>query len=621
MTLFVIQHVIRSVTFGCLLIILNGVTQIALSQQGNNWYFGKRAGITFNTNPPSALPASQMDTNEGCAVISDNNGRLLFYTDGATVWNRNHRIMLNGSGLKGHASSSNSATIVPQPGSNTIYYIFTAGELGTNNDGYYYSELDMSLDGGMGGITNSKNILLYHSASEKLTAVRHSNGIDAWVITRMFGNLEWRVFKVDCNGVNATPVVSFSNDPNALLAGSTTGCLKASPDGTKIVAGHAGNDIWEILQFNAATGALTNNMLFPSAIPYGVEFSPDSKLVYIAEFASGIDQYNISTYNATAIAASQTFIGIMQGFLGALQLGPDNKIYCNGWQESFLGVINNPNVQGAGCGFNNHQVDLTAGTNCILGLPVYLAPTTNRHKADITYTFHPDCATVDFNGSTSATGNAIWHWDFGDGTTGMGQQVSHVYAPGLYTTQLLVQAANGCDATASKDIQLQLPVAFAGNDTIVSTGQPVQLHATGGLRYEWSPRDFLNTDTVFNPVATLDKDQLYRVKVTNAEGCSDEDDVLIKVVKGPDVYVPNAFSPAGRKKLLRPLLVGIQELQYFSVYNRWGQRVFNTREAGNGWDGRINGILQPEGVFAWVLQAKDYAGRIITKKGTVLLVR
>ena len=112
--------------------------------QNNNWYFGLNAGITFNTNPPSALTNGQLNTFEGCAAISDNAGNLLFYTDGTTVYNKLHAIMTNGSALFGHLSSTQSAIIVPLPGSNTIYYIFTLDAF-AGTHGVCYSIVDMTL--------------------------------------------------------------------------------------------------------------------------------------------------------------------------------------------------------------------------------------------------------------------------------------------------------------------------------------------------------------------------------------------------------------------------------------------------------------------------------------------
>jgi len=624
---YVSRH-LRMTVLLCVVILACSFTQYSLAQQGNNWYFARRAAITFNTNPPSALADSKMSTNEGCSTISDSNGRLLFYTNGDTVWNRMHQVMANGTDLKGHFSSSNSAIIIPRPGSSTIYYIFTAGEVATINSGYHYSEVDMSLDGGMGAVTANKNILLYTRATEKLTAARHSNGTDVWIITRVQGNAEWRAFKVDCHGVNTTPVVSISDNPlKDQLRPANTGCMKVSPDGTKVAVADAIIDTWELWKFDPATGNFSNNLFFPSEqAPYGVEFSPDSKLLYVSNaFTPGVlsgnlVQYNVTNHDSIAIAASKFSLGQTTGPSGAIQLGPDNKIYCSvGW-VSFLGVINNPNVQGAGCGFNGHQLDLANGTSTFFGLTAYFTLPAIQANAGISYNFQNDCATVDFTGSTSFTGNVAWRWDFGDGIKDSVQNTSHVYAPGQYTVKLLVQSGS-CEATSSKDLQLGPPHAFAGNDTTIATGQPVQLHASGGVHYKWTPSDFLSSDTVFNPVAILTKDQKYTVKVTSAEGCSAEDDVVVHVFKGPDIYVPNAFSPTRRNNVFRPVLVGVGELQYFTVYNRWGQLVFTTREPGAGWDGRINGVLQPGGIFAWTVMAKDYAGRSITKTGTVLLVR
>lgn len=106
------------------LILFYGAT--CLSQgEANVWYFGENAGLDFNNGAPVAITNGQLVTDEGCATISNATGQLLFYTDGVTVYNRNHSIMLNGTGLLGHASSTQSATIIPQPGTTHLYYIFT----------------------------------------------------------------------------------------------------------------------------------------------------------------------------------------------------------------------------------------------------------------------------------------------------------------------------------------------------------------------------------------------------------------------------------------------------------------------------------------------------------------
>lgn len=125
------------------------------------WYFGEKAGIEFNPDG-STIPLldGQLSTLKGCASLSDINGEILFYTDGITVYNKNHQVMLNGTGLTGHLFSTQSVTVIQKPGSSLIFYIFTIDAVAKTN-GLRYSEIDLTLDGGLGGVTSAKNIALY----------------------------------------------------------------------------------------------------------------------------------------------------------------------------------------------------------------------------------------------------------------------------------------------------------------------------------------------------------------------------------------------------------------------------------------------------------------------------
>jgi gliding motility-associated-like protein len=167
----------------------------------------------------------------------------------------------------------------------------------------------------------------------------------------------------------------------------------------------------------------------------------------------------------------------------------------------------------------------------------------------------------------------------------------------------------------------------AGRDTAVITGQPLQLLATGGETYTWSPASFLSGALLANPVAVFnDPSPGIRIKVVaqSNEGCFDSAFVNIKVYKTPPtVFVPTAFTPNndGKNDLLRPLGAGILNIDYFLVYNRWGQLVFSTNQNGVGWDGRIGGNQQASGTFVWVVKAVDYLGQPYLQKGTVTLIR
>lgn len=164
-------------------------------------------------------------------------------------------------------------------------------------------------------------------------------------------------------------------------------------------------------------------------------------------------------------------------------------------------------------------------------------------------------------------------------------------------------------------------------DTSVVLGQPLQLNASGGASYLWSPPDNLSSTIIADPVASFtDETPAFRYKVvaTSAAGCKDSAVITIKVFKtGPSVFVPTGFTPNndGRNDQLYPIAVGMRKIEYFNIYNRWGQLVFTTQRNGIGWDGRINGQLQTTGTYVWTVKAVDYNGNTYFQKGTSTLIR
>ena len=169
--------------------------------------------------------------------------------------------------------------------------------------------------------------------------------------------------------------------------------------------------------------------------------------------------------------------------------------------------------------------------------------------------------------------------------------------------------------------------AFAGRDTIVITGQPLQLQASGGESYLWSPSYSLSASNIANPIAIFSEPAemiRYKVNVYNSAGCYDSAFISVKVFATlPSIFVPTAFTPNndGKNDELLPVIVGMQKMEYFNVYNRWGQLVFSTSVNGHGWDGRINGQLQGTNTYVWMVKAIDYLGQPYFRKGMVTLVR
>ena len=146
-------------------------------------------------------------------------------------------------------------------------------------------------------------------------------------------------------------------------------------------------------------------------------------------------------------------------------------------------------------------------------------------------------------------------------------------------------------------------LAFAGNDTSIVAGQPLQLKGSGAPAFLWTPSFALNRSDIPDPVAILNQNQTYVMKTFTEEGCFAYDTINIKVfTTQPDIFVPNAFTPAGpANNIFRPIPVGISKLEYFRIYNRSGMLVYSTSQMGKGWDGNLNGTPQDTGGYVWMI--------------------
>lgn len=205
------------------------------------------------------------------------------------------------------------------------------------------------------------------------------------------------------------------------------------------------------------------------------------------------------------------------------------------------------------------------------------------------------------------------------------------------TTAYIITATDtvGCPKPVSDTIVVEvIPIVSvnAGRDTSIVRNQPLQLFAnTNGVpvnsSYLWTPNIGLNSDTILNPITILNitTDSIkYKVRVTRPEGCFGEDEIVVRVFRTePDIFIPTAFTPNkdGKNDVLKPITVGITQLNFFRIYNRWGQLIFETKELEKGWDGTINGVPQASGTFVFVAQGVDYTGKVIFRKGTCVLIR
>ncbi len=454
-----------------------------------NWYFGNNSAVNFSTGSPVAVAGCAMNTNEGSASISDASGNLLFYTDGITVWDKNNNPMPSGNGvLFGDPSSTQSGVIVPKPSSTTQYYLFTAGAQG--GAGMYYNIVDMTLNGGLGDVTNINTPMpVIGLGAEKITAVRHANGLDYWIIEHELSDNSFYVYLLCATGLQAPIVqnigVAYIN--NSLFWAEAIGYLKASPNGAKIaLAIHHDIDIAQLFDFNNATGAISNAITIPynnGDGPYGVSFSPNNQVLYISTEVTGtIFQYDISSNNQATINASQYVVAASNAdSYMALQLASNGKIYSTQSGTSNLAAINNPNVLGAGCNFVTGVVTLT-GT-CALGLPNFVdavnatSNTASSLPSDTTVCVGP--VTLD-----AGSGATSYLWSTGANTQTISVATSQ-------TVSVIITRTGTCSSSTEYDtINVHIVpnvTVNLGNDTTLCTGATKTLDAgNAGAGYLWS---------------------------------------------------------------------------------------------------------------------------------------
>jgi len=534
--------------FFVLLFLLSNLASVA-QKESNIWYFGVNAGLTFNGGAPTALTNGALNTTEGCASVADKNGNILFYTDGRKVWNKIHQQMPNGFGLKGTVSTTQ-CVIVPQPGSKTIYYIFTVDDL-AEVDGLCYSIVDMSLQFGKGDITQ-KNIFLAGSMTEKLTATLHNNTCDIWLVVHEWNTDAFYSYKITSSGLDTNKVVSHCGIPHNGIRYSAMGCMKISPAGDKLALAQTySQKTYEICDFDNSTGIVSNAITFPNNAydqAYGIEFSPDGSKVYATQNAAGIFrlwQIDLSSGNAATIISSIQQVGTSSEFLMSMQLGPDNKIYVSTSTATSLGVIQSPNLLGNACNYVDNGVSLS-GRITYSGLP-------------------------------------------------------------------------------QKIIVAQFPYAIANTspNVTIPLGTSTTLSASGGTTYEWSPSSGLSCTNCAQPIATPSTKTVYTVIVSNANGCSSIDSVTIDVeIVCDNLYIPNAFSPNGDGENDTYKIKGnCMEKFSLSIYDRWGNQVFETTNINEGWDGNYKGEPMNTGAYCYRAIIYSQSGKYIERAGTLSLIK
>jgi hypothetical protein len=524
--------------FLLLIFLLIAAPAILAQRQANNWYFGRNGGITFQPGYAAPEMSGKIRTMEGCASYSDpNTGQLLFYTDGVTVWNRFHRMVKNGDGLKGGFSSTQSALIVPNPANPDEFYIFTApnaGGISPYTSGLHYSIISL--------ITPeaeiiSKNKLLVDFVAEKLTATKNCSGNGYWIVAHDKFKSRFYAFSLTGAGIQTTPVISNYSAPDA---DNTIGALKFSPDGNKLamasymdIASNTYISRIFLFSFNPQNG-IVGNFIDLSAQNtygcYGVSFSPDNTRLYFTGStlkddvagSSVLFQYDLINFDAASIRNSQFIINTELRIGGALQLGPDGRLYILFTYPSGLGMLAFPNRD------NNASTLITSilpqlNAACWLGLPNFM---------DFIFGISADTLVL-CQGEKGVIGPSprpgyTYQWSPTQGLSAPDQPNPIAAPPTSIQYTLQVKGPEGCIAKEYYTVKV-LNSAFLRTNSPepVCQNTPVQLLASGALRYEWWPKEGLSAANIPNPIVNTDVSRTYKVIGYN-EKCIDS--AFVKVI-------------------------------------------------------------------------------------------
>jgi len=517
-----------------------------IEQRSNIWYFGSKAGIDFNKRPPKALNNSAMDTPAGCAIVCDPNGQTIFYTNGSTVWDKTNTAIAHGIG--GDSTSTQSALIVPVPGDQTLFYIFTTQAInGISGNELRYSLFDLKMNGGKGGIVQ-KDVLLFAKSTERIT------GNNQWLISHEYGNNTFRSYRVTAQGLGDPIYSAIGSVHSFQFAANGEGYMKLGPKNNLAVAfSTPGVSNWvELFHFSDSTGMLSYyrkiDLHHPVGQVYGIEFSPGGNKVFASITntpSSDVFEYSIDSVGHPHLKKDN----VEAGTIGALQVAPDNQIYMAINGSTTLGTILADEDTTHISAINLAGFTLAAGTKSELGLPNFRQQQSAGFGGP-GFTFTGIC----FGDSTKFVGtptDAIdkFQWFFGDGGSSNQGSPHHLYAAaGTYSVSMRLTNRCGLDTTITQQVKinaspakpsLALAVPICTAAVILNANTP----NTPGLKYAWSTGDTTKTISIAKPAT---------ISVTNTDknGCFSTATTIVvdnrpQLALGPDLTVcqNNATAP------------------------------------------------------------------------------
>ncbi|WP_035567593.1 gliding motility-associated C-terminal domain-containing protein [Hymenobacter sp. IS2118] len=523
-----------------LLLLLSGAATTALAQGNpppecaadekfaNTWYFGFKAGLNLNQASADSLPKvltnGAMDAPAGSGVMSDKDGNILFYSNGRTVWNGNGTVMTNGRGLAGDSTTTDGPLPLKMPGlvmpgQPTRYLLFTLN----STVGLSYSEIQIPAGGGSGTvILATKNTPLARGTAEKLTAVFHKNGCDIWVITHGWGAAKsgndnrgdaFLAYRVRQSAGYTGPIVidaPIVSTVGSLHAPSEAalgykGQMKITPDGRRLalaryseVLGDNSSTV-ELFGFDTGTGDVSVNPQVPFIVDsgegkyYGVGFSAGGYLYATVMNPPKLLQFD-STSTGPVVKRDIPLNQTAPADLGALQAGPDGRIYVARNNQPALGFIAYPDSLGAAIGYADDSLQL-GGRLSGLGLVNFNQSSLLRVGPSFEIV---GCREIKFTAPPIDFAPVTYTWTFGNGNTFIGKNPpSQIFTADVrtHTVKLLISTECFCrESSGTVQIpNLPVPGSIAASPTVCAGQMPALITSTRNassdaglpLVYQW----------------------------------------------------------------------------------------------------------------------------------------
>jgi gliding motility-associated-like protein len=515
----------------------------------NNWAFGVNAGLDFSNGDVTVLNDRSMVTPAGCASISDDDGNLLFYTNGQTVWNKNHQIMLNGEGLSGEIDGIQSPLIVPKPNDTSTYYIFYTRQAVVTSPvyylpGIYYTEVKFDEPNPFGYITVNKDVRIAEiEATNRIVAIHHpqSDTIRVICITKpdpVFGAIIpdgefiFRIFNVTPTGVNLTPVKRPIDRSITRL-----GAMKITPDGSYLAFADSASQKVYFYSYNNETISFEPYYTLPTIPafgvflnPYGIEFSQDSRMFY---YTGGNYVVQFQYRNIGGADPADYYLMPIEN-PGSIQLARNGKIYIAQGDLSdpigHLSVINKPEKIGEECLFIADAIEFEDAAST-KGLPMFVA----SYLRSRIIPSKDDCVDVAFSFELDAYRQILSvDWDFGDGGTSTDFNPTHLFStPGIHKVKARIIMDNNQAVTLYEEVEAYPLPQLAPNQTLTQCDTDVDGISVFNLENIKDLAEHADPDFIYTFYHTLDdaNNDINRIPdYQHYTNVSNPEEIFVKIV-------------------------------------------------------------------------------------------